>query len=783
MSETKLSRVAWAVLAVTCLVWVGARVLPVWNYVYQDQELRLMGADPYYHLRQTKFTLDSFPTLHRWDAGTMYPAGYRNENAGAFHLLTATAAALVGGSSNPARLKTVVAWSPILLGLALLLALYGLAREFLEPSWACLAPLLLTLAPGQLYTYTLLGFADHHVLEVLLVILTAWGGVRVVKGGPPWLWALPLAVFQYAWPGAPIHLVWVAVGLSVTLMMSGRDEQKRVAAFGLCLFLYLLPVPFFPDLIGLPQARPLMLLGSFAIALVVPLIGWASEAIRTGKRKGPGFLIFVTVGLALIVLIKSPQGQALIAQLFEQRSTLIGEHRLVSLADLWQRYGLAFPTAFLGLLLTLRRGTSDPTLFLPIVAGLSLFGLWAVTLDFGYLPPAWLAFFGTFTLAELFRWVGRPKISSLVLGLWLFLVAAGPWLWNGSRLYRSQEDLYYSFMMRDGVAEALDWLRLETPEPEWKPNHPLGPWGVDLSYPEGAYGVYCPWDYGHLLAERGDRLSLFAGFPHSRDARILLARSEQDALTEIFSGCQDQERVRYALFDTLTIGEYFPTKVTLAGLDPGDFRAEAQTLIDQTGQPQSLTTFGAAYNHCFAVRAMAHDGAGYGRMRLVFESQDQTFLTYTAISTGGPGFKILRRSLPVETAADRLFFETVAGLGGLVESRWGFLYNGQMMSSVKIFEIVEGALLTGQTVPRATVQVELDLQSHTTGRTFVATYVTQAEEDGLFSLRVPYPTGPGSPTEVTALSLYRVLTPDRTYLVEVDESQVRTGASLPLKAP
>ena len=102
---------------------------------------------------------------------------------------------------------------------------------------------------------------------------------------------------------------------------------------------------------------------------------------------------------------------------------------------------------------------------------------------------------------------------------------------------------------------------------------------------------------------------------------------------------------------------------------------------------------------------------------------------------------------------------------------------GSSLSSRKpqyqLYEIVEGALLTGQTSPGAAVVLRLDLRTKLGAPLF---YTTRAHADsgGSFTFRVPYPTESFS-SDVSASSEYILSTRGLSTGVQVTRGDVREG--------
>jgi asparagine N-glycosylation enzyme membrane subunit Stt3 len=110
------------------------------------------------------------------------------------------------------------------------------------------------------------------------------------------------------------------------------------------------------------------------------------------------------------------------------------------------------------------------------------------------------------------------------------------------------------------------------------------------------------------------------------------------------------------------------------------------------------------------------------------------------------------------------------------------------MASVKIFERVEGALLTGSAPGASEIEVRLALHSQTTDRDFEYRTSTPLTRDGEFELVVPYSTRESKPAaEIAALGPYslRVVSApgadaSEVGRVDVSPDQIRIGARIEL---
>ncbi|MHC4393449.1 MAG: STT3 domain-containing protein, partial [Planctomycetota bacterium] len=186
IAASRLTRAALvAGLLAICGFTFWVRVAPAWTTVKPDTEdVRLLGADPYFHLRQARFSADHFPHIQRYDPGTFYPQGLKTIHAGLFDLSMAAAAWGVGvGYPDDTTLARVAAWTPPILAVLSTLALFWLTQALLGGWAGLLACAILALYPGAFLDRSVLGFSDHHVAEVFLALLTGLGLFHCVQVG------------------------------------------------------------------------------------------------------------------------------------------------------------------------------------------------------------------------------------------------------------------------------------------------------------------------------------------------------------------------------------------------------------------------------------------------------------------------------------------------------------------------------------------------------------------------------------------------------------------------
>jgi asparagine N-glycosylation enzyme membrane subunit Stt3 len=107
----------------------------------------------------------------------------------------------------------------------------------------------------------------------------------------------------------------------------------------------------------------------------------------------------------------------------------------------------------------------------------------------------------------------------------------------------------------------------------------------------------------------------------------------------------------------------------------------------------------------------------------------------------------------------------------------GFVYDASIQPAIKIFEVVDGATLTGRTEPGTEVVASAEIHTPS-GRRFPYQVKAEAGSDGRFELVVPYPSGVAAGAR--ALAPYRLQLAGKPgeIPVAVSAEQVRKGARI-----
>ena len=805
-----------AVLLLVALAFV-VRVAWPWSTVFAGPSgVRLFDTDSYYHLRHARYAVAHFPHLQAWDPG-VYPNGQPRLYAGLFDVSIA-AAALVAGGGHPSELKViqVAAFTPAVLGALSVAALFWLGLVTAGDLAGLVALLLVTLYPGTFVHRSLLGAVDHHAAEVLLALLTALGLAGAVRRGfapatgPAWRrWlpdvraAAPLALFFFTWFGAPIYLVLVATAFfAVGTLLLARGDDVAPLARAACrygtglLLLSLLMGLVAPGLVMEVHTfrQTLLATALFAAGLPAYLLALRRLAKPAAGRGRP-----VAVALAGMVVVLAllalgarvvPAARALVEQLLGVKTALVKEQAALSIDKLAYLGGAPAFLALLALPVALvsaardRQALSPARLARLVVVCLStlIVLLWLRTRDYGYVAPPFLALLAADVLERAWqrargtaRVVGAIAVAAVVLiPLWPARAAAAP--------FPERAAMAEFMVLRPGWEQALAWMRAHTP-PLVEPLD--APTSVPFRHPPGNYGVQAFWDFGHYVAELGKRPPLASGGISVSAARWFLMDDEDAAVSALGHKLHAGERVRYCIVDAQTVGEFALSGIQMAGDAVGPY---VELFAAPSLSGKRLMRWSPRFSRSMSSRLYEQNGDGMGHFRLVYASPDQTLLAYHAPLGAGV---IVRKTTRFGDDQDLQRWRRALAAGTPVVLSDEIVYEGSIGPSVKIFEEVPGARLSGTVAPGASVEARLQLAARATGEQLTYRRAATVDVTGHFEVVVPYPTEPDAAyTDVFATAPYELFVTEpgapaarALARVAVSSDAIENGSSVTVAAP
>jgi len=728
----------------------------MWNLgeVFTSGGVFPTGTDPYYHLRRIHLALENGFVLPHRDLFCHFPEGVVDPWPPLFDWFIAAVVWVAGGGSpSTDTLLTVAVVTPPVLGAIVVLCLYALGRRLVVRTPALVAAWVYAAMPAALYRAQV-GTVDHHVAESLLALAIYTMVSRAIAGkGPSWLQAIGLGLTLGAacltWLGA---LIFVGLAcfylLLVVVLRVGERMGREVARFTMAAFglggLLVLPAALstVPGRAGefrsyhLSLLQPVLLLGLAGVAAGLYLLApWCRKG-RRPRLRGIGAL----AGLGLLgvsVLVITGAGPGLLEGFaFARQATptlllplesrpLLFPQGVFSLDMMWLLFTTSTLCAAVGWLLLLRRRPVrlEPLLFLGLLF-LSHLVLAFAQARFTHYLAADLALlsgcFGTW----LFRVAGR---AIGVIGTGLVLVLPGFLI--GVQKFKPSPP-------PPQIREAL--IQLEKTSPPVSPETP-------------EYGVVANWDLGHWINWLAKRPCLDSTFlhltPFKTTAAFFMASTEEEADT-----VADTAFIRYAV----------SVPIPPSGSGKGQERCGVYGYLYPRQYMHVLGLVESRYLE------MAERGLG------ITPAFSRTLLFRLHYLDGVQPFDRCHPDFPA--LGQEMFAGETLRTWRLHITADHPLHPGDA-NRVKIFERVEGAILSGELVPRARIRVWAEI--HTPlgeAHAFLYADRVRADEAGRYSIRVPY-WERSRKEEVGIVNGYRVEAPAIRWQrsVRVTEAAVRTG--------
>ncbi|MFW5911779.1 MAG: hypothetical protein ACOCQV_03470, partial [Halolamina sp.] len=348
----------------------------------------------------------------------------------------------------------------------------------------------------------------------------------------------------------------------------------------------------------------------------------------------------------------------------------------------------------------------------------------------------------------------------------------------------------------------------------------------DYDYPDGAYGVMSWWDYGHWITTQSERIPNANPFQQgaTNAANFLLAPNETQSLDVLDDRAGEGEETRYVMVDyqMASVTDKFsaPTQFYDEGnVSFSDF-AEPVYGLEDTEQGTVVSTQAQLYEQRYydslVVRLYRYHGSAQEAQPIVVD-WDETELTAADGSpvearTVGPNESMVQRFDNMSAAEEHVEEDGSAQIGGVGpfpsedvpalehyrlaraseaqnqnfqlndrqqaqmagDQLYALLYQQSATSPswVKTFEKVPGATVEGSNAPaNSEVEASVEMRMPGANDTFVYTQHAETNDDGEFTMTVPYSTegydefGPEdgfTNTSVRANSSYTVTSPSTT---------------------
>lgn len=590
-----MRKIDWALLAVSLAVATAIRIWAPWDDVLGGPRVNFLENDSWYHVRLAENQTRNYPHRVTVDPYAA-PDGQYIAVAPLLDTIVATVAVVTQGrDASTASIERIAALTPAVLGVLAVAAAWALATIAFDRRAGFIAGLLAAILPGHFLDRTLVGFVDHHALEVLLSLTTlcfiAYGSA--IGAG------ISLGLYLLSWASGSYFVFILAIWIIATALVAParRTSAGRFAAIMGAIALAIVLVFQDPGLYRY-GTQILALAGLIAVSLIV--MGFADHF---GRIAGIGVLAAVAIlGLAWMVmpgLIRQVIGDI---NRFLPDATRMGvlEARPLFLYSgnwLWSQPWVFFRSGFyVGLIAlaglmwsTLRSKRVDHSLIVCVTLVHYVATLGQNRFAY-YLVPAtavviaWLA-------TRILDWGGvphadnpKPKIKRLVPFQRELAVIAIAGLIVAPNIASATIATTRSGGMPQYWFDAMEWLRTNTPEPFPAPDH------YHARYQPGAspatYSIMNWWDQGYWIMQTARRVPV--SNPTQNAAYTAAAFwTETDAAAAV--AMLAPARARYVVADF-----ELPFRDGGGGLLSGRF----QTIVEWSGIPTSRY-----YTLCYSRRS------------------------------------------------------------------------------------------------------------------------------------------------------------------------------------
>ena len=480
------------------------RTIPSWDKIFVDGIIWFRGIDPWYHMRLADNMMANFPVPLEWDMMILYPHGM---NVGYFPLMTW----IITGLGQVFDYELVAVFLPPILGALSLIPVYFICKTLWKDWVGLVACGLIMLLPSELFHRSLLGFVDHHILEVFFLVCTLLFLVLLQQHRRV-LWVVlagvSLGLYMSSWTGGLllVAVLWVwFVSIFMWRLKKGEPafqfckDMSRV--FGIGLLLYL------PNLAFIQGLYPSFLV--FAAVAISPMLLLAMGDRLSWKRVLQGLIGCVVVACVVAQLV-IPSVFVTARSVFVDLTSTIQEVSPSTASMLWYHYGLSF-LLFIGGLIYAIKNRQNLLIIMWCVFMLVLVLSQRRWSYYFIIANSILAGYCLYAILAKSRQAVRIVVCVIVC-----VVLVAPII----PATRSISNL--SPILSGDWYNACVWLRHNTPNFD----------GYDeLETPQAEYGVLSWWDYGNWITRIGRRTP--CSNPMNQHLaiqwRVLLARGEEEA--------------------------------------------------------------------------------------------------------------------------------------------------------------------------------------------------------------------------------------------------------------
>lgn len=590
------------------------RILPPHNFVFGTDPVRFTGVDAYFYMRQVDSLVHNFPAAITFDPYLRFNWGMNLGTPHIFVLLMGTLSWLFTlGNTTQSAMDNFAVYLPTVFGALTVIPVYFAAKALLNKWAGLIAAAVIAVLPGEFLGRSILGFADRHVFDNLLIavcltlyilsfraareshfalISFAHGGWKT-QGRALTLTALSgifMGLFVLDWKGSVLFLLIVAAYVAI---QSFINHLRGLPSGHLWLVSSLSVV--ITGAISIPSnLTPTYLVPLLIVFITGPalaLLTWVFGLLKTRRYVFPLvsgsaiFLVGIVLGFAAPTLFEPIIGSMNLFSIKDTEFTVLEMQPILlpggklSGDIVWGNFTTGIFITLIGLVVMawrlIRRTDPEETLLFLIW---TLFVLVAtiyarrfaqilspnVAILTGYVCALSLYFFNLNNTKDHDKHLPekppnvhiranqpRPwsKIVRISLAVIVIFFAAVFPNLGPSSEIAAQP----AFAPDEGWLDALKWLRSNSPEPFGEDRY-YEQYPSDFKYPSSAYSVISWWDYGYWIVRISHRLPFCDPGGGGREAVAKFLTSQDETSGSKYASSMGG---RYVVLDSATaIGKF-----------------------------------------------------------------------------------------------------------------------------------------------------------------------------------------------------------------------------------
>ena len=294
-------RVVEIVTGISLVIFIGIalylRIGLAYDRVFSGDIIKFAGYDSWYYLRLVDNLLHHFPRIITFDPYTFFPHGLDVFWHPFFTFLIGSVALLAGlGSPTQHLVDTVASYTPAILGALTVVPVFYLGKELFNRWAGIIAAMLIAIMPGEFLGRSMLGFADHHVVETLFIAISLLLLVKAIRwanksqlsfshiSNHDWsiiktpfiftvLGSIFFSVYILSWVAGVMFIFVIFIYIVVQFVIDHlRGESTEYLAIVNTVFFFIVAIIILP--VVLRSAYNVLYALSLTVAIIVPPVLW-----------------------------------------------------------------------------------------------------------------------------------------------------------------------------------------------------------------------------------------------------------------------------------------------------------------------------------------------------------------------------------------------------------------------------------------------------------------------------------------------------------------------------